>query len=129
MKAPTFLAAALVAAGLAAPAFAASVLEFDVWMRAIDKSSVAVQKSIARQDAAAARADAQEIERLYALMEAFFRDDLPAADARQISADGRELAASIAPLLGAGDYERAGGAARRIAQACNDCHDQYKPFK
>jgi len=116
-------------AGLATPAFAASVFEFDVWMRAIDRSSVAVQKSLARQDAAAARADAREIERLYGLMEDFFRDDMPAADARQISAEGRALAASIAPLLDAGDYERAGGAARRIAQACNDCHDPHKPFK
>ncbi|SHN39638.1 hypothetical protein [Rhizobacter sp. OV335] len=129
MKAPTCLIAAFVAAGLAASAFAASVLEFDVWMRAIDKSSVAVQKSIARQDAPAARAEAREIERLYALMEAFFRDDVPAADALQVSTEGRELAASIAPLLEAGDYERAGGAARRIAQACNDCHDPHKPFK
>ncbi|WP_124540428.1 hypothetical protein [Piscinibacter terrae] len=108
---------------------AASVLDFDVWMRAIDKRSVAVQKSIARRDAVAARADAQEIERLYALMQTYFVDAGNASDAVQISRDGKDLASSITGLVDAQDFDGASQAALRIAQACNDCHDAYKPFK
>lgn len=123
------LAAGLAAIVLAPVVYAASVLDFDVWMRAIDKRSVDVQKNIARRDAAAARADAQEIERLYALMETFFADAGNAPDAVQISRDGKDLAAFITGLVDAQDFDGAGQAARRIAQACNDCHDAYKPFK
>lgn len=114
---------------LAPFAYSASVLDFDVWMRAIDRRSVAVQKSIAKHDAAATRADAQEIERLYALMEAYFVDAGNASDAVQLSRDGKDLATSIPGLVDAQDFDGAGQAALRIAHACNDCHDAYKPFK
>jgi hypothetical protein len=62
-------------------------------------------------------------------MEQYFVHDYPAADAAQISQDGRLLAALIPGALERQDFDAAAQAARTIALACNDCHDPYKPFK
>lgn len=124
-------AAALVAVLAALPAWrasAASALDFDVWMRAIDKRSVSVQQSIAAHDGTAASEDAREIERLYGLMEAYFVKDGNAATAVTLSRDGKALAAAIPTALAGQDYAAAASAARTLAHACNDCHDTYKPF-
>ena len=59
---------AAVAATAATVARAASVLDFDVWMRSIDKHSVDVQKNLDARKPEAAAADAQELSRLYGLM-------------------------------------------------------------
>src|ERR1700743_824666 len=87
--------AAVVAVTLAAVAAtaarAASVLDFDVWMRAIDKHSVDVQKNIAAGRTDAAIADAQELARLYGLMEAYFVEDGHAPDAVAQSRSGQAL--------------------------------------
>jgi len=115
---------------LAAPSIqAASQLQFDIWMRDIDRRSVSVQRHIAAQESDAANLDARELERLYGLMEQYFAQDYPAADAAQFSQDGRLLAALIPGALERGDFEAAARAARTLALACNDCHDPYKPFK
>lgn len=108
---------------------AASVFEFGVWMRAVDKRSVSVQKHIAQREPEAASADARELERLYRLMETYFHKDYPAQDAAQISRDGWQLAAGIPAALERQDFDSAAKAAREIALACNDCHDPYKPFR
>lgn len=113
----------------AAPAHAASAFDFDVWMRAIDQRSVSVQKHIAAQRVAEAEADARELGRLYGLMERYFAADYPAEDGERISREGRELAESAAAALAAADFEAAARSTRSIALACNDCHDQHKPFK
>jgi hypothetical protein len=117
------------AALAATVARAASMLDFDVWMRAIDKHSVDVQKNIAagRNDAAAA--DAQELARLYGLMAAYFVDDGHAPDAVALSRDGQALAAAIPAALAASDVDGAARSALALAHACNDCHDSHKPFQ
>ena len=122
-------AALLLLALAAASARAASALDFDVWMRAIDARSVAVQKHIAAGDAPAAADDARELERLYALTQEWFARDGASADAVAVALDGRALAAAIPGALAALDFEHAALSARTIARACNDCHDNYKPFK
>ena len=123
------VAALAFAAGLATAARAASVLDFDVWMRAIDKRSVDVQKNIDARRTDAAAADAQELARLYALMEAYFVDDGHAPDAVELSRSGKALAAAIPTALAAQDYAGASRAAVDLAHACNDCHDVHKPFQ
>jgi hypothetical protein len=117
------------AALAATVARAASMLDFDVWMRAIDKHSVDVQKNIAagRNDAAAA--DAQELARLYGLMATYFVDDGHAPDAVALSRDGQALAAAIPAALAASDVDGAARSALALAHACNDCHDNHKPFQ
>ena len=119
----TFAAAAVTAAR------AASVLDFDVWMRAIDKRSVDVQRNIEARKTEAAAADAQELARLYALMETYFVDDGHAPDAVTLSQSGKALAAGIPASLAAQDYDGAAKAALEISHACNDCHDNHKPFQ
>ena len=118
----------LAAAGLTG-ARAASVLDFDVWMRAIDKHSVDVQKNIAAGRTDAAIADAQELARLYGLMEAYFVDDGHAPDAVTMSQSGKALAAAIPAALAARDVDGAAKSALDLAHACNDCHDNHKPFQ
>ena len=108
---------------------AASVLDFDVWMRAIDKRSVDVQKNIEARKSDAAIADAREIERLYGLMETYFVDDGHAPDAVTLSQSGKTLAAGIPAAIAAQDFDGAAKAALEISHACNDCHDNHKPFQ
>ena len=125
--------AATAAAALAATALtgarAASILDFDIWMRAIDKRSVEVQRNIEARKADAASADARELARLYALMETYFVDDGHAPDAVTLSQSGRTLAAGISASLAAQDFDGAARSALSIAHACNDCHDNHKPFQ
>jgi hypothetical protein len=125
--------AAVVAITLAAAAItaakAASVLDFDIWMRAIDKHSVEVQKNIAAGKADAATADAQELARLYGLMETYFADEGHSPDAVTMSHSGKALAEAIPAALTARNADAAASSALALAQSCNDCHDNYKPFK
>ena len=108
---------------------AASILDFDIWMRKIEKRSQDVQRNIAKQDAGAIVADAKEIEALYQLMEDYFANEGKADDAVKFSKEGKELAASIVQSVEKNDYDTAFKAALGISQACNNCHDVYKPFK
>ena len=108
---------------------AASVLDFDIWMRAIDKRSVDVQKNIEARKPEAAAADAQELARLYGLMETYFVDDGKAPDAVTLSQTGKALAAGIPAALAAQDFDGAAKAALELSHACNDCHDNHKPFQ
>ena len=117
------------AAVAATAARAASIIDFDVWMRAIDKHSVEVQKNIDARKTEAAVADAQELARLYGLMEAFFVADGHTADAVEMSRAGKAFAAAIEPALAAKDYDAAAKAAVDLSHACNDCHDVHKPFQ
>lgn len=121
--------AALMLAAAATVARAASVLDFDVWMRAIDKHSVEVQRNIDAHRTDAAVADAQELARLYGLMEAYFVADGQKADAVELSRSGKALATAIPAALAAQDYDKASKAAVDLAHACNDCHDVHKPFQ
>lgn len=123
------VAALALAATAATVVRAASVLDFDVWMRAIDKRSVEVQRNIDARKTDAAVADAQELARLYGLMETYFVDDGHFADAVEMSRSGRALAAAIPGALAAQDYDKASKAAVDLAHACNDCHDVHKPFQ
>jgi len=123
------VAALALVATAATVARAASVLDFDVWMRAIDKRSVEVQRNIDARKTDAAVADAQELARLYGLMETYFVDDGHFADAVEMSRSGRTLASAIPTALAAQDYDKASKAAVDLAHACNDCHDVHKPFQ
>ena len=128
-RARATLAAVTLSAIALTAARAASVLDFDVWMRAIDKRSVDVQKNIEARKPEAAAADAQELARLYGLMETYFVDDGKAPDAVALSRSGKALAAGIPAALAAQDFDGAAKAALELSHACNDCHDNHKPFQ
>lgn len=107
---------------------AASILEFDIWMRKIDKRILDVQRTIHGRDAPAAIAHAKEIETLYRLMEEYFISKGKADDAVNLSVEGRSFAGTIAKAVESNDYDTALRAALGIAKACSTCHDAYKPF-
>ena len=125
----TLAALAVAALGAFGSTQAASLFDLDVWMRAVDKRNVDVQRNIDARKIDAAIADAQELARLYGLMEAFFAADGHVQDAVDMSRSGKELAASIPTALAAQDYDTASKAAVTLAHACNDCHDAHKPFQ
>lgn len=106
----------------------ASAFDFDVWMRDMDKRSVSVQRHLRLREGEPARADAAVIEDLYDRMATWFERAGQSADAVQISRDGQAQAAGIREAIERQDFDAAHGAALRIARACNDCHDNYKPF-
>jgi len=122
-----FLGAGCVMAALAAPG--GSLIDFGIWMRAIDRLSVSVQKRIEKGEVDAARKDAQRLEELYALMETFYRQPGRPAEAAEISRQGKEFAAQVQQDIDAGQLEAAAQNALTIARACNDCHDPYKPVR
>ena len=88
-----------------------------------------MQKNIDARKTDAAVADAQELARLYGLMEAFFVADGHTADAVEMSRSGKAFADAIPTALAAKDYDAASKAALDLSHACNDCHDVHKPFQ
>jgi hypothetical protein len=108
---------------------AASMLDFDIWMRKIDKRVVDVQKKMALQDDASALAQATEIEELYNKMEDYFDAAGNADDAVKMSREGKEMGVLIAKSVQAKDYEAGSNAAVVIAKGCTNCHEVYRPFK
>lgn len=110
-------------------ALAASVFDFGVWMRRIDKRSVAVQHKLAARDDAGALADAQELARLYGQMEAFFVESGYGQQGADWSRDDAQRAQALAEAIGRGDYADAEQHAVGITRACSGCHDRYRPFK
>ena len=128
-RARSFWLAAVAGMATASLASAATILELDKWMQQIDRRSQEVQRSISRRDADTATADARELERLYQWVEEYFARPGNAADAVQVSKEGRELAATIVRSVAKNDYAAAQTAALRIAHSCSACHDVYKPLK
>ena len=108
---------------------AASMLDFDVWMRKVDKKIVEVQKRISQKDDMAAIQSAEEIEDLYLKMENYFIQIKHPDEAIQMSRDGKDAAAIISASVRNQDYDKGALAAVSIAKACSACHDNYRPFK
>lgn len=121
------LAAAALFVGVGS-AYAQSILQFDRWMQRIDRRSQSVQRHISAQDAAAAVVDARELGELYGLMEDYFTRRGDSADAVRISREGASLAADVVKAIEDNDFPTASRSAISIAQACRDCHFQYKPL-
>lgn len=113
----------------AGQATADSILEFDIWMQKIDRHSQTILTALKRQDAAAAVADARELERLYGLMERFYEARGEHDDPLLLSWDGRQRAANAAVLARQGDFSGAFESALGIARDCRACHDRFKPIK
>ncbi|MGZ5819073.1 MAG: hypothetical protein ACXWJD_10035 [Burkholderiaceae bacterium] len=108
---------------------AASMLDFDIWMRKIDKRVVDVQKKMDLHDDVAATKNAKEMEELYKNMEDYFVVAGNADEGVKISRDGKEQAGLIVASIEAKDYEAGSNAAVAIAKACTNCHELYRPFK
>jgi hypothetical protein len=108
--------------------FAQSALEFDIWMQKIDQRSQSVLRNISVKDVDATVADAQEIRRLYSLMETFYAQKDNANDAVMASYDGKELADSVVKSALQKDFETAFSAALGITKDCRACHVRYKPL-
>ncbi|MES2036449.1 MAG: hypothetical protein V4495_01305 [Pseudomonadota bacterium] len=108
---------------------AASMLDFDIWMRKIDKKIVDVQKRISQKEDEAAIQSAEEIEDLYLKMENYFIQIKHPEEAVQMSRDGKDAAAIISASVRNQDYDKGALAAVSIAKACSACHDNYRPFK
>jgi hypothetical protein len=115
---------AVLSAGLAAH----DLFDFDDWMQRIDDSSQDLQRHIATRDAAAALAEARELEELYGLMEEFFEKRNDAVDAVKYSREGKEFAQRAVKDLDARRFVAARRAALAIAHGCRDCHYHYKPL-
>jgi hypothetical protein len=121
--------AVVAAMATASAASGATILEFDKWMQQIDQRSQEVQRRLSRRDADAATAEARELEKLYQWVEDYFARNGNAADAVQVSKEGRELAAVIVRSVEQDDYAAANTAALRMAHSCRQCHDVYKPLQ
>ncbi|MFZ6656481.1 hypothetical protein [Undibacterium sp. TJN19] len=124
-----FAALALLMMSAMQSTLAASMLDFDIWMRKVDKKIVEVQKRISLKEDAAAIQSAEEIEDLYLKMENYFIQIKHPDEAVQMSRDGKDAAAIISASVRDQDYEKGAMAAVSIARACSACHDSYRPFK
>lgn len=120
---------ALAGALVSGSAGADSILEFDIWMQKIDRHSQTILAALKRRDAAAAVADARELERLYGQMERFYEARGEHDDPLLLSWDGRQRAASAAIQAEQGNFAGAFESAVGIARDCRACHDRFKPLK
>ncbi len=112
----------------AVSASAESILQFDLLMQRIEHKSQSVQRNLARQDAAAAIADAQDMADMYGQMDRFFQQRADSQRAVRLSRDGSSLAVSMAQLAAQRDFAAASRQALAIVHACRDCHEDYKPL-
>src|SRR5882672_4195974 len=99
-------------------ALAQSILDFDAWMRKIERRSQSVQRSLARQDASAGSAEAREIGELYGSMETYFTRKGDSANAVKLSQEGRGLANTIVSSVTTHDFPAAVRSAQSLARAC-----------
>lgn len=112
------------ALGLAALAAQGEVDEdFMTTMEDLNKS---MSSNISIKDGKAASAEANEMEKMFVEVEAFFVKKGDAADGVKWSQDSRELSAAILKAVVANDFDTAQEKATSLSKTCKACHKIYK---
>ncbi len=105
------------------------MLDFDKWMQGIERSCQAVQKDLQRADTTAALVDAREVQRFYALLEAYFGDRSGYDKALHLSREGRERSEQVVAAVSANDLVTAARTVAQITRDCRECHNEFKPLE
>ena len=108
---------------------AQSILEFDRWMKVIEKRNLSVQRNLKAKNAAGAVADATEMRELYVRMEQYFVEHGVAEDAAVRTRDGITQISAVIVSATSGDFDQALTTAIDVSAACRDCHLEYKPLR
>ncbi|MBV1776868.1 hypothetical protein KSF73_14215 [Burkholderiaceae bacterium DAT-1] len=109
------------------PGRGATLFQFDVWMRQIDRYSSDLQHALLEQDSQRARLRAESLQTLYAAMAAYL-DETGKPGAAKLSRDDVARSQYVLTALDESNWTRASELAVGIRQACMPCHDQYRPI-
>src|SRR5262245_17722181 len=125
-----FIGAGLLLAALTATV---SLAEIDVSdfdedvMKAMDDSNKTLQPDIAGKNVQAALEGIELIQQGLQWTEEYFAHKGTAPDGVKFAQEGKEYAAQVLAAVNAGDFEKAGAAARDLTKNCKACHEIYKP--
>lgn len=125
-----FIGAGLIVAALSASAVwaAVDVSDFDEdVMKTMDDTNKTLQPDIAGKNAKAAIEGIEIIQQGLQWTEEYFASKGNAADGVKFAQEGKQLAAQVLNAVNAGDFDKAGAAARDLTKNCKACHEVYKP--
>jgi len=96
------------------------------FMQTVEDTNKSLSNNIASHDANASRADASELQAMFAKVETFYAAKGDAADAVELSRKSRHLAEEVSKLVAAKNFDAASGTATDLARTCKACHNFYK---
>lgn len=113
---------------LSGAALAAQIeVEIDTdFMQTVEDTNKSLSNNIASHDANASRADASELQAMFAKVETFYAAKGDAADAVELSRKSQHLAEAVSKLVAAKDFDAASGTATDLSRTCKACHNFYK---
>jgi hypothetical protein len=100
-------------------------LDMDL-MQTIEDTNKSLASNIALQDAPASTKDAQELQAMFAQVEAHFVAKGDAPDAVDLSRKSKALSESIVKSVAEKDFTKATDEATHLSRTCRACHTFYK---
>ena len=125
-----FIGVGLVLAALTATVALAEidVSDFDEdVMKTMDDTNKTLEPDIAGKNTQAALEGIEIIQQGLQWTEEYFAHKGNAADGVRFAQEGKQIAAQVLASVNAGDFEKAGAAARELTKNCKACHEVYKP--
>jgi hypothetical protein len=112
---------------LVLPAHAAAPELDEALMENVEIINESLASNLSLKAAAAATTDAQDLDALFADVEAWFVQRGDAPDGVGYAKRTREAAAGIVKAVGEGQFEAASNLATELSRTCKACHRKYKP--
>jgi hypothetical protein len=109
------------------PALAAAPGLDEALMENVEIINESLASNLSLKAAAAATTDAQDLDALFADVEAWFVQRGDAPDGVGYAQKTREAAAGIVKAVGEGQFETASNLAAELSRTCKACHRKYKP--
>jgi ribosomal protein L9 len=119
------MVAAMLAALVGVVRAADAELDMDL-MQTIEDTNKSLASNIALKNAKASTDDAQELVKLFGVVEAHFVAKGDAPDAVDLSRKSKTYAQDIIKAVGAQQFDAATDSATNISRACRSCHTFYK---
>lgn len=121
-----FIPLAVALLTMAGSVLSAQIEVDDDFMRNVEDSNKSLANHIALKDAKGVHSDAQELQAMFAQIEAFYAAKDDAADALTLSKKSLQLINEIGQSVASSDYDSANAKASDLSRACKSCHNFYK---
>lgn len=98
---------------------------FEAAMKTIIPTSGSLRKNVTDKNADGAKADAAKLEAIFKTSEDFW-NERKAQDAIDLSVAGKNAAAAIGKLAGAGEWDKIPAEQQKIQATCMACHNAHR---
>jgi len=95
-------------------------------MQSIEDTNKSLSSNIALQRVDASISDANDLDKMFEVVEAHFVKKGNAADAVDLSKKSRQLSQDIIKLVNEKNFDTATSSATELSRACKSCHTFYK---